>query len=253
MDLFSQVLAENNPPSKKSKNFNTNTDNNPVWLTPPKLIQSLGVFDLDPCSPMNRPWDTAKKHYTEADNGLIQNWVGRVWMNPPYGPELGKWLQKMSQHLNGTALIYGRTDTKALHEFMFPFAESILFMEGRVKFFHENGIQAKSPGNAPSLLIGYDEFNSEMIEQSGIKGHHVYLKQRIFIAGISFDNNKTWRVIVGEALEELQKEAALSDIYETVIRLAPNRIKTNPNYKAKVRQTLQMHYERIATATYKLN
>lgn len=28
------------------------------WLTPPYIIDSLGVFDLDPCSPINRPWDT---------------------------------------------------------------------------------------------------------------------------------------------------------------------------------------------------
>lgn len=30
-------------------------------LTPPELIKSLGEFGLDPCSPINRPWDTAKK------------------------------------------------------------------------------------------------------------------------------------------------------------------------------------------------
>ena len=34
------------------------------WLTPPEIINSLGTFDLDPCSPINRPWKTAKKHYT---------------------------------------------------------------------------------------------------------------------------------------------------------------------------------------------
>jgi hypothetical protein len=34
------------------------------WLTPPEIIKSLGEFDLDPCSPINRPWDTAKNHYT---------------------------------------------------------------------------------------------------------------------------------------------------------------------------------------------
>jgi hypothetical protein len=55
------------------KNFNTNTVNNDTWLTPPELIQSLGIFDLDPCSPINRPWDTAKKHYTVNDNGYYKN------------------------------------------------------------------------------------------------------------------------------------------------------------------------------------
>lgn len=32
-------------------NFNTNTDNNDEWLTPPEIVEALGPFDLDPCSP----------------------------------------------------------------------------------------------------------------------------------------------------------------------------------------------------------
>jgi len=47
------------------------------WLTDPRLIKKLGEFDLDPCSPITRPWDTAKHHYNILDNGLRQNWYGR--------------------------------------------------------------------------------------------------------------------------------------------------------------------------------
>lgn len=236
-----------------SKNLNVNTENNDVWLTPPGLIKSLGEFDLDPCSPLNRPWDTAKNHFTKEDDGLFLPWDGRVWLNPPYGPQLVKWLHKMALHGNGTALVFARTETTAFQYYVFPHAESILFMKGRINFHYEDGTQASQSGGAPSVLIGYDEYNAEMIEQSGIKGHHVCLKPKIFIAGISYDQNKTWRVIVGEVLEELNREATLSDIYETVVRLAPNRIKANPHYKAKVRQVLQVHYDRIAKGTYKLN
>ena len=50
-----------------------------VWLTPPGIIKSLGEFDLDPCASLNRPWDTAKKHYTVEDDGLTKPWAGRVW------------------------------------------------------------------------------------------------------------------------------------------------------------------------------
>lgn len=49
------------------------------WLTPPSIIKSLGDFDLDPCSPINRPWDTAKKHFNVNDDGLAQNWGGSVF------------------------------------------------------------------------------------------------------------------------------------------------------------------------------
>lgn len=53
------------------------------WLTPPSIIRSLGAFDMDPCSPLNRPWDTAENHYTIEDDGLSKPWTGRVWCNPP--------------------------------------------------------------------------------------------------------------------------------------------------------------------------
>lgn len=53
------------------KNFNTNTTNNDEWLTPPFIIKALGPFDLDPCSPVNRPWDTAMRHYTKEQGGAV--------------------------------------------------------------------------------------------------------------------------------------------------------------------------------------
>lgn len=56
---------------------------NDEWLTPPALLRALGQFDLDPCSPVVRPWDTAAQHYTVQDDGLSLPWAGRVWLNPP--------------------------------------------------------------------------------------------------------------------------------------------------------------------------
>jgi hypothetical protein len=72
-----------------------------VWLTPPYVIEALGQFDLDPCASLDRPWDTAENHYTIEDNGLEQEWFGRVWCNPPYGPKLGPFLEKLSNHAGG--------------------------------------------------------------------------------------------------------------------------------------------------------
>lgn len=84
------------------KNFNLNTKNSEEWFTPPELIKALGEFDLDPCSPVNRPWDTAKKHYTKEVDGLKQKWEGRVWLNPPYGKETFKWIERLANHGDGT-------------------------------------------------------------------------------------------------------------------------------------------------------
>ena len=75
------------------------------WLTPPEILKALGDFDLDPCSPINRPWPTAAKHYTALDNGLLQTWNGRVWCNPPYSTPAG-WAERMIQHGNGLMLTH---------------------------------------------------------------------------------------------------------------------------------------------------
>jgi ParB family chromosome partitioning protein len=60
------------------------------WYTQPKYIEAarkvLGSIDLDPasCAEANQIVG-ADKYYTEQDNGLIQPWYGKVWLNPPYG------------------------------------------------------------------------------------------------------------------------------------------------------------------------
>ncbi|MGH8432526.1 MAG: DNA N-6-adenine-methyltransferase, partial [Solimonas sp.] len=84
---------------------------NDEWLTPPDILSRLGVFDMDPCAPVVRPWDTARRHYTIQDNGLAQVWAGRVWCNPPFGREAVKWLRRMAEHGDGIALIPARTET----------------------------------------------------------------------------------------------------------------------------------------------
>jgi len=51
--------------------FNQNTIGNDEWLTPPEIVYALGVFNLDPCSPKDRPGPTATNHFTVNDNGLL--------------------------------------------------------------------------------------------------------------------------------------------------------------------------------------
>jgi len=70
------------------------------WLTPPGIIRALQPFDLDPCAPVNPPWHLADKTFTCFDNGLIKEWAGFVWCNPPYS-DAGKWLARMASHEGG--------------------------------------------------------------------------------------------------------------------------------------------------------
>jgi len=144
------------------------------WLTPPEIIKSLGEFDLDPCSPLIRPWDTARKHYTVIDNGLLMPWEGRVWLNPPYGNKIGEWLQKAALHKNCTALVFARTDTASFHANVFNQAHAILFIKGRIKFYHSSGKQGDSAG-APSCLVSYNAENTQYLKNSNIKGKLIQL------------------------------------------------------------------------------
>ena len=140
------------------------------WLTPPEIIRSLGDFDLDPCSPIKRPWPTAKVHYTIEDDGLSTEWDGRVWCNPPYGKEAAKWLEKLENHGNGIALIFARTETKMFFKYVWNKADAIFFFDGRLTFYHVNGKRATANGGAPSCLVAYGSENVKAIEKSGLPG-----------------------------------------------------------------------------------
>ncbi|KKN46555.1 hypothetical protein LCGC14_0671490 [marine sediment metagenome] len=161
-------------------NFNTNTLNNDEWLTPLDLIKAVGPFDLDPCAPIVRPWDTAKNHYTVEDNGLDCQWTGRVWLNPPYGRETWGWLKKLADHKNGLALIFARTETIGFHKEIWEKAHSIFFFKGRLRFYYVSGKKG-GVANAPSCLISYNEFNSKVLKNTSLKGKHVLINPRSFL------------------------------------------------------------------------
>lgn len=160
--------------SKLFKDFNTNTGNNDEWLTPPEIIRSLGVFDLDPCSPIDRPWDTAKNHLNINDDGLNQAWAGRIWLNPPYGKETFKWLARLASHRSGIALIFARTETQGFFRTIWNTAHSIFFFEGRIRFYYVDGKRGQS-ANAPSCLISYSTEDTKAIADSGLAGKLVKL------------------------------------------------------------------------------
>ena len=141
------------------------------WLTPPYIIEALGEFDLDPCSPIKRPWSTAKKHYTILDDGLIQKWDGRVWCNPPYGKHAKSWLLKLGDHGNGIAMTFARTETKMFFEAVWNKADAIFFFKGRPRFYHVTGEECRTnmPGS-PSVLIAYGENNVDILRKCTLEG-----------------------------------------------------------------------------------
>ena len=141
---------------------------NDEWLTPLEIIHSLGEFDLDPCSPVVRPWDTAKFHYNIHDDGLQQYWNGRVWLNPPFGREAVKWMRRMAKHGNGIALIPARTETSMFYETVWGAAHGILFVKGRPHFHYVDGRRASFNSGAPICLVAYGCENVDALHSSGL-------------------------------------------------------------------------------------
>lgn len=148
------------------------------WLTPPSLLKKLGQFDLDPCSPVKRPWPTALNHYTIKDNGLMKPWYGRVWLNPPYGTAkiIGPWMRRMADHKCGIALIFARTETAVFFQTIWPIASSILFIKGRLTFHHISQSRAINNSGAPSVLVSYGEKDAGILRNSGIDGKWIDLR-----------------------------------------------------------------------------
>lgn len=116
--------------------FSSATDQ---WATPQAFFDTLDAiyhFDLDVCADAQNAkcW----RFFSEQDNGLYQPWApNRCWMNPPYGREIRRWVQKAyEESLQGATvvcLLPARTDTGWWHEYIQPHAE-VTFVRGRLKF-----------------------------------------------------------------------------------------------------------------------
>ncbi len=154
-----------------TKPYRGNTDS---WITPKEVLKALGPFDLDPCAAPNQPWPCAAMSYNKTLNGLIQQWKGRVFCNPPYGPETEKWLEKMAVHSNGIALSFARTETRWFQR-VFDTADGILFLAGRLTFHYEDGKKAGANSSGPSVLIGYGRDNCKCLDTCGLKGKYIGL------------------------------------------------------------------------------
>lgn len=124
------------------------------WTTPQEFFDKLNEefnFNLDPCSTdENHKCD---RYFTKKQDGLKQDWGGqRVFVNPPYGTEISKWVEKsyregIKDNTLVVMLIPARTDTKYFHDFILHRSE-IRFIKGRLKFG-----EGKGSAPFPSMLV----------------------------------------------------------------------------------------------------
>ena len=143
-----------------------------IWLTPKYIIDDLGPFDLDPCACETRWFDCARVNLTEREDGLATEWSevggGMVWLNPPYGPHLGKWFRKLIPHGNGISLTFARTETKAI-QYALSHCDAVLFPKFRLSFYRPTGEQGNASG-APSMFIAFGPEAVKRLERSTLDG-----------------------------------------------------------------------------------
>ncbi len=147
------------------------------WITPRWITDALGPFDLDPCAPIEPPWQIAANAFSIIDNGLHKEWQGRVWLNPPYNRyQIEFWLAKLADHGDGVALVFARTETQFFFNQIWNRADGLLFLEGRLYFHHVDGTIANANSGGPSVLVAYGEDNATQLKGCGLKGKYVHLR-----------------------------------------------------------------------------
>lgn len=129
--------------------FSSKTDK---WETPQDFFDELNRefgFSLDVCALPENAKTT--RYYTPEQDGLAQPWEGVVWCNPPYGRQIGKWVERAALAAKSgvvvVMLLPARTDTKWFHEYIYGKAE-IRFVRGRLRF---GG--AANPAPFPSMVV----------------------------------------------------------------------------------------------------
>ena len=112
------------------------------WNTPRSFYDKLHKefnFDFDPC-PEGHTFD-----------GLKIEWGKRNYVNPPYS-NWQEWVKKgYQEHKKGKTVVFllpARTDTKAFHNIILPYASEIRFIKGRLKFG-----DAKNSAPFPSMVV----------------------------------------------------------------------------------------------------
>ena len=131
--------------------YSSKTD---MWATPQYLFDNLTrihKFDVDVCATAENA--KCAKFYTKEQDGLKQKWEGSCWCNPPYGRQIGLWLEKAYKSSRWGAfvvcLVPAKTDTKWWNNWALK--GDIKFIKGRLKFGN-----AKSGAPFPSALITYN-------------------------------------------------------------------------------------------------
>jgi phage N-6-adenine-methyltransferase len=130
------------------RNYRVNTGEF-EWYTPAKYLEAarevMGGIDLDPAShEAAQETVRAERFFTAGDDGLAQDWFGRVWLNPPYSqPLMANFVRKLVDEVaadrvsQAVMLTHNYTDTAWFH--LAQASAMLCFTRGRISFVGASG------------------------------------------------------------------------------------------------------------------
>jgi phage N-6-adenine-methyltransferase len=164
-------MGERNPSDKEKVRVLHFSSRSDEWPTPEWFFNALNErfhFTLDPCATQENA--KCKRYFTRLENGLAQDWRGHtVFMNPPYGREIGLWMKKAFDSSNEgvtvVCLVPARTDTKWWHAYAVK--GDVTFLQGRLKF---GNASASAP--FPSAVVVFRPPQRKRTKGRGVASSH---------------------------------------------------------------------------------
>ena len=149
---------------KLPRSGNSTHNNDDEWYTPPEIIEAcraaMGGIDLDPAShEVANRCVKADRYFTAEDDGLAQEWSGRVFLNPPYSKLAGKaaFISKLAAafdvgSVTAATVVLSYDFSASWFEPLRGRYAGICLCRGRVQFYKETPGDGHDPALGTSIV-----------------------------------------------------------------------------------------------------